>query len=76
MAAGKLAIEARGAHITVSWNGDSVISARDRTLQNEGAVGLWVRSPDVARFDELTIEPLGDSRHGLELVPLFLKKSS
>jgi len=45
-------------------------------LQNEGAVGLWVRSPDVARFDELTIEPLGDSRHGLELVPLFLKKSS
>jgi len=45
-------------------------------LQNEGAVGLWVRSPDVARFDERTIEPLGDSRHGLELVPLFLKKSS
>lgn len=51
----ELAVQARGAHITVEWNGRKVIDVRDTAHPSPGAVGLWVPAEGEAFFDELAV---------------------
>ena len=51
----ELAVEARGGHLYVNWNGARVIDARDPTFRG-GGVGLWAPADGVAHFDVLEIE--------------------
>lgn len=53
-----LAVEARGDHIVVSWNGEPVIDVRDRTIDATGRAGIWIKADSVTRFDDLVIESL------------------
>jgi len=53
-----LAIEARGDHLQVFWEGKVVIDARDDTLREAGKVGVWTKADSVTYFDALTARPL------------------
>jgi hypothetical protein len=43
---------ARGANLTVSWDGKQVISASDATFA-KGKIGLWTKADSVTAFDNL-----------------------
>ncbi len=52
------AVEFRGDHLQVSWDGAKVLDHRDRTFSKPGKVGLWTKADSVTYFDDLTAEPL------------------
>jgi hypothetical protein len=54
----EVVVEAHGDRVRVSWNGAPAIDLRDSTFTGSGAVGLWTRAPDVAAFDELSMETI------------------
>jgi hypothetical protein len=53
-----LAIEARGDHLQVFWEGERVVDAKDDTFRDAGKVGLWTKADSVTYFDALTLKPL------------------
>jgi hypothetical protein len=53
-----LAVEARGDHLTVFWDGKPVVDARDGTFPDAGRVGVWTKADSVTYFDALTASPL------------------
>jgi hypothetical protein len=59
-----LAIEARGDHLQVFWEGKLVVDARDDTFRDAGRVGVWTKADSVTSFDALTATPLPE-RQGL-----------
>jgi hypothetical protein len=54
----ELAIEAKGDHFQVFFNGKKVMDAQDKTLPDAGKVGLWTKADSVIYFDDLTATPL------------------
>jgi len=52
-----LAIEARGDHLQVFWEGKPIIDAKDDTFRDAGKVGLWTKADSVTYFDALTVKP-------------------
>jgi hypothetical protein len=52
-----LAIEARGNHLQVVWEGKPVIDAKDDTFEGPGKVGLWTKADSVTYFDALSVTP-------------------
>ncbi len=54
----ELVIEARGERFTVSWDGQQIIAAQDKTFLDPGKVGLWTKADSVTYFDNLRVEPL------------------
>ncbi len=52
------AVEFRGDHIQVTWDGAKVLDHRDRTFSKPGKVGLWTKADSVTYFDDLAAEPL------------------
>ncbi|HYU15060.1 MAG TPA: hypothetical protein VEL05_03285 [Candidatus Acidoferrum sp.] len=52
------AVEFRGEHVQVSWDGAAVIHHADRTFAKPGKVGLWTKADSVTYFDDLVAEPL------------------
>jgi hypothetical protein len=54
-----LAVEARGDHLQVFWDGKPVVDAKDDTFRDAGKVGLWTKADSVTYFDALTVKPLG-----------------
>ena len=50
-----LAVDARGDHFVVTFNGQAVLDARDRTFKEAGRVGVWTKADSVIAFDALTI---------------------
>jgi hypothetical protein len=54
-----LAIEARGDHLQVFWEGKPIIDARDGTFRDGGKIGLWTKADSVTYFDALTATPVG-----------------
>jgi hypothetical protein len=54
-----LAIEARGDHLQVFWEGRLVVDAKDDTFRDAGKVGLWTKADSVTHFDALIVKPLG-----------------
>ncbi len=52
-----LAIDARGDHLQVFWEGKPIIDARDDAFRDGGKVGLWTKADSVTYFDGLTVTP-------------------
>jgi hypothetical protein len=53
-----LAVEARGDHLRVFWEGTPIIEARDSTFAGAGKVGVWTKADSITRFAALTATPL------------------
>ena len=53
-----LAVEARGDHFQVFFDGKRVIDAKDDTFKGAGKVGLWTKADSVTHFDALSVKPL------------------
>ena len=54
----ELAVEAKGDHFQVFFDGKKVMDAHDKTFADAGKVGLWTKADSVIYFDELTATPL------------------
>lgn len=52
------AIEVRGDHIQVFWNGKRVLDHRGATFAEAGRVGVWTKADSITYFDDLKTEPL------------------
>jgi hypothetical protein len=50
-----LSVDARGDHFVVTFNGQSVLDARDGTFKEPGKVGLWTKADSVIAFDAFAI---------------------
>ncbi|MCE9636278.1 MAG: hypothetical protein K8T90_11300 [Planctomycetes bacterium] len=55
-----LAIEMRGDHVVVRWDGRVVIDRKDTHVTEPGRVGVWTKADSVSWFDDLSAEPLGE----------------
>ncbi len=53
-----LRFEARGRHLTVTFDGEVRIEQDDETFSNPGRVGLWTKADSVSAFADLKIEPV------------------
>lgn len=53
-----LAVEARGEDLTVFWEGQPILHARDATFPDAGRVGVWTKADSVTYFDALVASPL------------------
>jgi hypothetical protein len=53
-----LALKAEGDRFTVSFDGNTLLSAQDRTLSDAGKVALWTKADSVTYFDTISITPL------------------
>jgi hypothetical protein len=51
-----LRFEAKGPHLTISFDGRVVIEREDRTFSNPGKIGLWTKADSVSAFTNLKIE--------------------
>lgn len=52
------AIEIRGDHIQVFWNGKRVLDHHDGTFTEPGRVGVWTKADSITYFDDLKTEAL------------------
>jgi hypothetical protein len=52
-----LGFQAKGPHLTVTFDGKVVIEADDSTFTEAGKVGLWTKADSVTAFDDFKIEP-------------------
>jgi hypothetical protein len=52
-----LRFEAKGPHLTVSFDGKIAIQADDSTFTDAGKIGLWTKADSVSEFKDLKIEP-------------------
>lgn len=55
-----LRFQAKGPHLTVSFDGKVVIEKDDPTFSHAGKVGLWTKADSVTAFADLKVEPLPD----------------
>jgi hypothetical protein len=53
-----LVLKAEGDRFTVSFDGETLISAQDRTFSDAGKVALWTKADSVTYFDTISITPL------------------
>lgn len=53
----ELAVEAKGAHFKVLFDGKQVLEADDETLASAGKFGLWTKADSLTLFDDLTATP-------------------
>ena len=52
------AVEVRGDHIQVFWDGTKVLDHHDSTFTAPGGVGVWTKADSIVYFDDLRSEPL------------------
>jgi len=57
----ELKVEAQGDHLLVFWDGQQIMDAHDQTFSQAGKVGVWTKADSVTYFDDLRVEPLGNS---------------
>ncbi|WP_422930037.1 family 16 glycoside hydrolase [Singulisphaera sp. PoT] len=50
--------EAKGKHLKVIFDGQTVIEKDDETFTGPGKVGLWTKADSVSAFDDFKIEPV------------------
>jgi hypothetical protein len=50
-----LKVEATGDHFVVTYDGKSVLDAKDSTFKDAGKVGLWTKADSVMAFDDFSI---------------------
>jgi hypothetical protein len=53
-----LAIEARGEHLQVFWEGRPIIEVEDGAIRDAGKVGVWTKADSITYFDALSATPL------------------
>jgi hypothetical protein len=53
-----LGLKAEGARFTVTFNGNVLFTANDRTFAEPGRVALWTKADSVTRFDRFEIRTL------------------
>lgn len=53
-----LRFEARGKHLKVIFDGQTVIEKNDRSLSRPGMIGLWTKADSVSAFTDFKIEPV------------------
>ncbi len=53
-----LRFEARGKHLKVIFDGQTVIETNDSTFSQPGKVGLWTKADSVSEFTDFKIEPV------------------
>ncbi len=53
-----LGFSARGTHLTVVFDGKTVIESDDATFRGPGKVGLWTKADSVTAFADLRIAPV------------------
>ncbi len=54
----ELAMEMRGDHIQVFYDGRNVIDAHDATFTEKGKFGVWTKADSIVQFDDLTATAL------------------
>jgi len=54
----ELAVEARGDHFVVFFDGKAVIDAHDKALTEAGKFGLWTKADSIIYFDDVVATPL------------------
>lgn len=52
-----LRFEAKGQHLTITFDGKVMIDKDDGTFSNPGKVGLWTKADGVSAFTDFRIEP-------------------
>ncbi len=52
----KLVLEARGTNFRVEYDGTTLLSVEDSTLQEAGRAGLWTKADSVTWFDDFSVE--------------------
>jgi hypothetical protein len=52
------AVEIRGDHIQIFWDGAKVLDQRDATFPDAGRVGVWTKADSITHFDDLAVAPL------------------
>jgi Domain of Unknown Function (DUF1080) len=50
-----LRVEATGDHFVVTYDGNTVLDAKDETFKDAGKVGLWTKADSVMAFDNFSI---------------------
>ena len=58
----ELAVEAQGDRFQVFFNGKKVIDEHDKTFNEAGKIGVWTKADSVIYFDDLSVQPLGNSQ--------------
>lgn len=58
----KLLVEARGASFRVEYDGRTLYTVEDGTLERAGKVGLWTKADSVTWFDDFVIESFDEAR--------------
>lgn len=53
-----LGLKAEGERFTVTFDGNQLFTATDRTFTDAGKVALWTKADSVTRFDRIEITPL------------------
>jgi hypothetical protein len=53
-----LALDVKGDHLTVFFNGKKIIEKQDGTLPGAGRVGLWTKAEAVSQFDDFSATAL------------------
>jgi hypothetical protein len=53
-----LGLKAEGARFAVTFNGNVLFTANDRTFAEPGRVALWTKADSVTRFDRFEIRTL------------------
>jgi hypothetical protein len=53
-----LTLRAEGERLTVSFDGQPLFAATDRTFASAGKIGLWTKADSVTHFDKVTVTPL------------------
>jgi hypothetical protein len=53
-----LALKAEGDRFTASFDGNTLLSAQDRTYSDAGKAALWTKADSVTYFDTISITPL------------------
>ncbi len=54
-----LRVDFTGDHFVVTFDGQKVLDASDRTIQGAGAVGVWTKSDSATYFDDFQYGPAG-----------------
>jgi hypothetical protein len=50
-----LALEVRGSHFRVSFDGKLLFEADDKTIADAGSVGVWTKADSVTHFDKFSV---------------------
>ncbi|MBI3326121.1 MAG: hypothetical protein HYZ81_05390 [Nitrospinae bacterium] len=57
----ELVVEARGQTFVIRWDGQRILEVQDSTFDDAGRAGIWTKADSVTYFDDLVVQPFGES---------------